>query len=447
MSFMIKKTKTIIVDSGRCSWGKCIFCSFSKKPNTQEASVERLKGGLDLALKEDIFELKYLNSGSFLDEKQIPKEFRNYFFEKCNNSGISEVVVECLPEHVTKEVLRDIKKRRKKVRVSFALGLEVADDKVLKKIMKSFDVKTYEKTAILLKKHGFGVRTYLMTNLPNVIDIKKSLEKSVDFALKRSDSIAIINTYPYGYSPLFSMWVERKWTPLDKNEFFDVCEKYENNKKVELFFDDYLTYPKFPDFMKQKIVGATSECLNHAHFDVWQEYFEIFYIVPPIKEYALFLPCAFRKPYSRSQTHKKILERLQGIAAYKKIHQIMISTPGIIPRDFESKYPFESYDWPEWEETEKIKKEYIGVTKKRVKRYLSKHKYKKIFSYFKPDSESFIALKGACAELKVPLITLLDEKMYKEIKHMNNGKTPTAILTQRRLLDSFVKVLRKNIDD
>ena len=446
--------KTIIVESGRCSWGKCIYCSFSKKPDVPECSYERLKNNLDYNLPDNslsnndnskIDTLKYFNSGSFLDEKQIPKEFRNYLLEKCNKIGVKNLIFECLPEHVNEKVLNELQKIKKNVNVTFALGLEVADDVVLKKINKSFNVSSYKKTANLLKKHGFGVRTYLMANLPYVSDVKKSLEKSVDLALDLSDSIAVINTFPYGYSPLYKLWLDDKWHPLDKKQFDSLVFKYKNNKKIDLFFDDYITYPKFPDFLKEKIKGATSKCLNHPNFNVWQEYLERFYVMPTSKEYVLFLPCAFRKPYSRSSSHRKIIERLHGIPNYQKIHQIMISTPGVIPRELETKYPFESYDWPEWEETPAIKKEYTAVIQKRIVAYLSRHKYKKIFCYFKSDSESYIALKNACLYLKMPLYWLLDEKMYKEIKDMNKGEILNSPLTQRRLLDAFSKKLRDMI--
>ncbi|NOR84615.1 hypothetical protein GQ473_00710 [archaeon] len=439
--------KTIIVESGRCSWGKCIYCSFSKKPDVSEASYKRLKDNLDYNLSDDskIDTLKYFNSGSFLDEKQIPKSFRIYLLEKCNKIGVKNLIFECLPEHVNEKVLKELQKSRKTVHVTFALGLEVADDIVLKKINKGFTVDVYKKTAVLLKKYGFGVRTYLMVNLPYVSNIKKSLETSVNLALSLSESIAVINTYPYGYSPLYKLWLDDKWHPLDKKQFDSVCSQYKNNNKIELFFDDFITYPKFPDFLKEKIKGATSRCLNHPNFNVWQEYLERFYKKPTSKEYLLFLPCAFRKPYSRSSSHKKIIERLHGIPNYQKIHQIMISTPGVIPRELETKYPFESYDWPEWEETSAVKKEYTTVTQKRIVDYLSCHKYKKIFCYFKPESESYLALKNACLYLKLPLYSLLDEKMYKEIKDMNKGEKLNSPLTQRRLLDAFSKKLRDMI--
>jgi len=46
--------------------------------------------------------------------------------------------------------------------------------------------------------------------------------------------------------------------------------------------------------------------------------------------------------------------------------------------------------------------------------YLESH-YTKVFSYFKPSSESYAALKNACKKLKIPLISCTDESLCSEI--------------------------------
>ncbi|MEA3229464.1 MAG: DUF5591 domain-containing protein, partial [archaeon] len=173
------------------------------------------------------------------------------------------------------------------------------------------------------------------------------------------------------------------------------------------------------------------------HYEIWQDYIVRFYKPPKIKEIALFLPCAFRKPYSQSKTHKEILKKIINLHIYPKLHQIMISNPGIIPREFEAKYPFSTYDWPEWEETEKIKKRYIEVTEKRIENYLKAHKYKKYFCYFKPQSESYISLKNACKKLNINLINLFDNKLYEDTE------TKANVLINRKALNIMVAKLKK----
>lgn len=439
-----KSELVIIVESGRCSHGRCIFCSFSKKPEVLPPDFERLKKDLDSKLTHHHEIVKYFNSGSFLDINQIPAIFQKYLIEKCIQYGVEELIIECLPEHINEGNLSVIKNvsGRKNIKICFALGLEVADDAVLKKICKGFKRSDYLNSVSLLKKEGFLVRTYLMANLPFVDNVSKSLDKSVRFALQNSDSLAIINSYAYGYAPLFDLWMQNKWHPLSKKEFDALVKKYRTNKKIDIYFDDYISYPRFSN--QEHLKGATVENLENPAYNVWQDYIDRFYEVPKEKKYALFLPCAFRKPYSTSKTHREIMRRLVPLPFYATLHQVMISNPGVIPREFEGKYPFAHYDWPEWEETPAIKRKYVEVTQKRVENYLSNHHYNKIFAYFKPSSESYEALKNACKKLKIQLINCTDDSLYSEIIGASD-EGGGNILIERRMLDGLVRCLRRNI--
>jgi len=433
--------QTIITESGRCSWARCIFCSFSKKPDLPEPDFNRLKYQLDARLTKSCHTLKYLNSGSFLDKNQIPQDFQKYLIQKCIDTGIKQLIIESRPDHITTANLKLLKDANKnqKLKIYFALGLETSDNETLKKICKGFTTTDYQNAAALLKKQGFYTRTYLMANLPYTSNIQKSLDDSVNFAQKHSDTIAIINTYPYGYAPLFNLWLKKSWRPLDKSEFNALVKKHRANKKIDIYYDDYISYPRFKE--QTPLIGATKENLNNPIYDLWQDYIVRFYEKPPVKKYALFLPCAYRKPYSFSKTHKQIIRHLKSLPFYANLHHLMISNPGIIPREFETKYPFAHYDWPEWEETPEIKKQYIKTTEKRIQNYLKTHRYEKLFAYFKPESETYTALKSACKKQNLPLISCLDKNTYKDFK--DNPKTP---LTERRLLDALTKTLRKNID-
>ncbi|MFH1432993.1 MAG: DUF5591 domain-containing protein [archaeon] len=435
-----KTELVIVVESGRCSWGRCIFCSFSKKPDVPKPDFDRLKKDLDTKLNRQYDTVKYLNSGSFLDELQIPVKFQEYLIKKCIALGVKDLVIECLPTHITKKNLEVIKdaSNGKKLKIHFALGLEVADDEVLAKICKGFKLSDYLAAVAFIKKEGFFVRTYLMANLPYIGDISQSLADSVRFAEQHGDSVVIINTFAYGYAPLFSLWLNGEWRPIDRRGFESLVNKHRKNKKVEIYFEDYITYPRFKS--QPPLVGATIDNLKNPVYDVWQDYLARFYTKPEIKKYALFLPCSYRKPYSRSQTHHELLKRLTALPFYSNLHQLMISNPGVIPREFETKYPFAHYDWPEWEETLEIKKTYIKVTEKRIETYLSHHKYEQVFAYFKPESESFIALKNACKKLKIPLIYCVDELLCSDIK-----KDKKNILKARRMLDNLVRCLRINV--
>ncbi|NOQ55255.1 MAG: radical SAM protein [Nanohaloarchaea archaeon] len=433
----IDKSKTFILKSGKCSWGNCIYCGYGKIEGF-EPTAENVNRDLDGFFKivdETTEQIKIFGSGSFLDEKQFPIASRKYLVDLCKKHSIKQLLFESRPEFITDETLKPFKDQDYTV----AIGLEIADNKTLKDIKKGFTVEQYEKAAKTIHKNNGKVRTYLLINLPYVKDIQKSLDTSVEFALNYSDSIVLINLYPHSSAKMIDLYLDLKWRPLDRNQFKKVTGKWKTNKKIEIDFETFAFTPRIPEQMKCELEGADEKNLNHPHYEIWQDYFTRFYTPPKVKDTILFLPCAFRKPYSLSKTHKEILKRIQNLHFYARIHQVMISNPGVIPREFESKYPFAHYDWPEWEETEDLKKQYTKVTQRRIEDYLKAHRYKKYMCYFKQESESYIALKNACKKLDIELIQLFDKTLYKD------NMPETNVLVKRRALDAMVTRLKKEM--
>jgi len=414
------KEFVIYLNSGKCSWGKCIFCGWGKQ-NYPVKTLHELKSFFDEKMKEavgaNIDVLKIFNSGSFLDEKQVPRAFRSYVVRKCEDLGIKNLNIESRGEYVTDDFFEDMKSS--KVKVNIGIGLEVADDEVLKLLNKGMTVKDYEEVAKKLTAHGFGVRSYILVNAP--YSDEKTLDKTVKIALKYSDSMCLINWFPHGKSEAFDLWIAGKWKPFTENEFNKAVAKY-NDKKIEKIFDEFIFIPRFPRDKEEWIKGATEKQLLHPHFVVWQDFINRFYKIPKEKEILLFVPCAFRKPYAFSTLHKGINFALKQVPTYDKIHEIVVSTPGVVPLDLSHNYPFTKYDWPEWEETPEIKKLYTEVTQQRIEDYLKAHgkSYKKFYCYLKPDSESYTAVHAACKKLKIKLTDCITKETYEKIHGEKN---------------------------
>jgi len=406
------KEKVLILNIGRCAWGRCIFCGYSRE-NYPEPNLLRMKVDLDRKLVG--FEgdtLKIFGSGSFLDDKQFPREFRRYLVEKCKKKGIKHLTIESRPEFITEDTLLDFDG----IDLTVAIGLEVADNDILKKLGKGMTVEDYTRAADIIHSKGFKVRTYLLVNPPFVDDIKESLDRSVSFALQHSDSIVLINLLPHANAPLFDLWVEGKWKPLTREKFFEITRPYANNPKIELDVETFRFVPRFPPEKRANLEGVSSEILNHPHFRVWQEYLCDWYEKPKDKTIALFLPCSAKKPYSKSKTHTLIYKTIKTLPIFKNIHRLVISTPGVVPFEFNDFYPFNAYEWDERLETPEIKKEYIKVTKKRIFDYLKHHKYDHYFCFFKYSAESYIALQEACNELGVSCTNCLSRETYEALK-------------------------------
>ncbi|MCK5140026.1 MAG: DUF5591 domain-containing protein [Thermodesulfovibrionia bacterium] len=403
----------LILRSGRCSWGKCFFCGYGKIPGhepTKDNVIRDFREFFDClpGTKKDssraFDRVKVFGSGSFLDEKQVPSGARRYFIGRCKKEGIKKVTIESRPEFITDDILMEFEG----LDLTVSLGLEIACDEILDRIHKGFHKKDFEIAAGTIHKYG-KVRTYLIVNLPFVSDIQKSIEESLDcsvkYALKFSDSIVLINLLPHGNTKVFRMWLGGEWNFLSKEEFYRITEKWKDHPKIELDSETFRFVPKFQKSLRQRLSGVGEEFLTHPHFEVWQDYLVRWYSPGERtrrtdgkndRDILLFLPCAYKKPYSESRTHRQIIESIGRLpfSISGRIHHVMISNAGIVPREFEDMYPFNSYDWDEKLETVEIKDRYTQVTAERIRRYMDAHRdsYNRILCFLKYDSESYKAL-------------------------------------------------------
>ncbi len=418
----LTKEYALVIEHGKCSWGKCLFCGWGKRRG-RDSERDMFEKTMR-ALRERPRRLKIFTSGSFFDDSQFPPHFRTWLAEVVEYYCVEELQLESLPDFITYEKLQPFLRRR--YELILALGLEVADDGALKELGKypAMSVEKYVSTALLLRNVGVKVKTYLLVN-PPIANWREKFEESVKLALKYSDEVVLINTYPHSESPLFKMWIEGKWRPLDEREFYETVKPWLGDPRIQIDFNNFAFKPRFPKWMRKKIRGANKEALLHPYYEVWQDFLVRFYKPPKEKDVLLLVPCSYRKPYPKSKTWRSIKFAISGYPWFKRIHMVAVSSPGVVPEEFSWEYPFNAYDWPEWEETEEIKRMYVDVIKERVKKYLKAHKdhYKKIFAYFKPDSESMKAVKRAAEEVGVEVIECLDWETYERVKDF---KPPVA---------------------
>jgi hypothetical protein len=407
--------RILILKSGACGWARCVFCGYGRIAGAFPVPAA-LNREFDRFFSEvspgDV--VKVYGSGSFLDARQVPPQSRAHFIELSRAKGIGALKIESRPEYITDEALKEFSG----IDLTVAIGLETADDALLHKINKGFTLADYEKATAVIHAAGAKVRTYLLANPPHAKDIKEELERSAEYALKRSDSVVLINLLPHGNTPLFGMWLRGEWNFLSRKGFSDLTGKWKNDPRVDLDVETFRFTPKFPKEARADLRGVGEEYLTHPHFEVWQDYLQRWYMPPEEKDILLFLPCSKTKPYSSSMTHRGIIETIRKTDKYARIHQVMLSNTGVVPREFEDVYPFNAYDWDEKLETEEIKRRYVEVTESRIRRYLTVHKdnYNTVLCFMKHSSESYQALTKACSELGIECTNLLGKGTYDSLK-------------------------------
>jgi len=444
---------SVVLERGRCFWGKCYFCGWgSRYVDSSLASLARkFRDAISRRKGEEV--LKVFCSGSFLDVRQFPRDFVLWCISEAERAGFKHIVIESRPEFINDDVLDSLSCFNIKIHV--AIGLEIADDHVLNEYYcKGMKLIDYFRAVNLLHRYGFHVRTYVLVNGHPILYnnphfhekiIRKSIEKIYDL----SDSIVVINAYPHSSSRLFRDWLIMRWRPLSYEEFLKIVHDYIDDIKIEIDFNNFNFTPRFPKELRIKISGVGCDIVKHPYFEVWQDYIQRFYKVPEGKEYVLFVPCTYVKPYRRSVTHRRILSAVFRSGKYRKVEIVVVSTPGVIPYELHDQYPFESYDWPEWLETPEIMRCYVEVTKDRVKRFVENccKNVKLFIAYFHKNSETLQAIREAFRELEMEdkLVEVLDDETFRSIVRDYNKKVGSSVLRDDRALMKLEETLRRYV--
>lgn len=117
------------------------------------------------------------------------------------------------------------------------------------------------------------------------------------------------------------------------------------------------------------------------------------YDVKP-RDIAIFIPCAVRKPYSTSPSHRIMRKIIEEVLKPDTYHIVIFGTCGIVPSELETMYPFAHYQYMLGKvKDKKIQDDFLRIETDRVAGYLSKTKntYKRRIAYcIGPFRESLI---------------------------------------------------------
>ena len=174
---------TIVLRSKGCRWRRCLMCGYKRDTSpkvTLEDLIEQFRfalGRLDGAKIVKIF-----TSGSFLDPKEIPGEFRKFVYDSLKGR-VERLIVESRPEFITEDIATELSSLDFEVEVG--IGLETADDFVREHcINKGFSFEDFKRSAKILRSHGIRVKAYLLLKPPFL-----SEREAIEDVLKSIDAV------------------------------------------------------------------------------------------------------------------------------------------------------------------------------------------------------------------------------------------------------------------
>lgn len=154
--------------------------------------------------------VKIYTSGSFLDSREIPLEFRGEVVDAFREA--ERILFESRPEFVTEENIQDLRGRK----ISVAMGLESGTDRVLRDcVRKGFTTADYERAALLLRTRGVPLRTYLLLK-PLFLTEREAIEdarRSIAFASPYSESVSVNPVNVQKETVLEGLWRRGDYRP------------------------------------------------------------------------------------------------------------------------------------------------------------------------------------------------------------------------------------------
>ncbi|OGS44882.1 MAG: TIGR01210 family radical SAM protein [Euryarchaeota archaeon RBG_13_57_23] len=172
--------------------GACSMCGYNIESSI-DIKPEDIRKQFDKAVATlgDIRFLKVYTSGSFLDQREIPREIVNHILQHCKKMGW-RLLFESRPEYVTDARLDEVKGIHEDLEI--ALGLESANDRVLAySINKGFTVANYVRAAEAIEGHGAATRTYVLLKPPFLTEWEavKDAAATIRFAATKSATVSL----------------------------------------------------------------------------------------------------------------------------------------------------------------------------------------------------------------------------------------------------------------
>ncbi|XRO75690.1 archaeosine biosynthesis radical SAM protein RaSEA [Methanocaldococcus sp. 28A] len=193
--FNIGKSLTIILRTEGCYYAKeggCLMCSYLMDTSPEKITAENIINQFNYAIEkhkeklEDLkdFSVKIFTSGSFLDDREVPKEARDYIFKKLREfCNLKEVAIESRPEFIDADRLNEIRNYLD-VNVEIGVGIESFNEEIREKaINKGITNEQIIRAIELAKNYNIGIKAYLLIK-PLFITEKEAIEDAIYSANK-----------------------------------------------------------------------------------------------------------------------------------------------------------------------------------------------------------------------------------------------------------------------
>ncbi|HNS82649.1 MAG TPA: DUF5591 domain-containing protein [Methanolinea sp.] len=175
----------------------------------------------------------------------------------------------------------------------------------------------------------------------------------------------------------------------------------------------------------------------HPAFEEAHQYITGCYRIPK-RPLAIFIPCALRKPYSQSPSHRLFRQTISDVFHEEDHHLVIFGTCGTVPAELELMYPFAHYQYMLGKcDDPRIRDDFLEIETSRLERYLRKttHHYMRRCAYCLGVFRE--AMIHASERSGVPLDLLLPSNQTIETMRDPDCPFPDGSLSMKEYMDEF----------
>jgi archaeosine synthase beta-subunit len=155
---------TVFLTNRECPW-RCLMCDLWKNtleaPTPKGAIPAQIRFALERLPSANV--LKLYNAGSFFDRAAIPRGDHAEIASLARD--FERLVVECHPALVGESSVR-FRDLLGGAQLQVALGLETANEEILRRLNKGMTVADFENACRFLAAHAIGIRSFVLVGLP-----------------------------------------------------------------------------------------------------------------------------------------------------------------------------------------------------------------------------------------------------------------------------------------
>lgn len=205
-----KNVITLVLPTRGCSWalskeGGCSVCGYvndsaRNRPIPFNEILVKIPELINQADPGKPIELKLFNSGSFFDEKDVPKSLRQKIIEEIKKfPNILKVSVESRPEYIINclDIIKETIHLLGSIKLEIGIGLESSNDVILRDCWnKGSSLEEYNESVQILRSLDVRIKSYIFVKPPFLTE-----RESIYDTIQTSRKAATIGTDIISFNP------------------------------------------------------------------------------------------------------------------------------------------------------------------------------------------------------------------------------------------------------